>query len=267
MKKVVLALLLNLAPLCAHSVLGRIQTGEISDIYPYLESGAVVIFDVDTTLVDTVHELGSEPWAEAMVQRYQHEKRLGIVEARGEMTPLWNAILVRSKVRPIHPQVQAAVRRLQKNRVCVMGISDKDPDIAYTRLEHLRLCDAQMGFSAPHGGHVVVPAQYPAKMVHGLLLTGVYNNPGTILVKLFDQVHLKPSRVIVVSSRISLLGEIERAVVSQGIPFLGIRYTRFDERMVEYRPDIAALQLKLFNHVLSDEAAAALKPGWGFWPF
>jgi Protein of unknown function (DUF2608) len=249
------------------AALARFETADIEAIFPHIDRTTLVIFDIDSSLIQTTHMLGGEAWADMMVRRYTLEGMTPL-QARAELTPLWNAILVQSVVGPVDPSVQMALRSLQRQGIRVMGMTDKDPEMAYVRLDHLRVCDADLALTAPYRGILNVRAEAGTKMVHGVLFTGVYNNPGEVLVTLLNQIGYYPSKVIMVSNKAALLHEVERSLSHLGVPFVPCRLSLADAQLKAYRPEIADIQLNLFNRVMSDEAARALQPqGTGFWPF
>ena len=260
----VFALMMGTGVAVSAAALTRLETGDITAIEAHIDSATLVLFDIDTTLVKTDHMLGSEAWADMMTRRYILQG-MSPLQARAELTPLWNAVLIHSVVRPLDAEVQTTLRRLQRRGIRVMGISDKDPEMAYIRLEHLRLCDAHLSATAPHRGVLNIPANACAKMVHGVLFTGVYNNPGDVLASFLDELGYYPSNIVMISNKAHLLHEIETAVSHVGIPFVSVRHSGLDA--IDFRSDISEVQLNLFNRVMSDDAARALQPtGTSFWP-
>ncbi len=247
------------------AALTRIETGDIEAIEAHIDSATLVIFDIDTTLVKTDHMLGSEAWADMMTRRYVLQG-MSPPRARAELMPEWNKVLIQAAVRPLDPAVQTTLRRLQRSGIRVMGLSDKDPEMAYIRLMHLCLCDARLATTAPHRGMLNIQAEGCAKMVSGVLFTGVSNNPGTVLASLLNELGYHPSNIVMISNKAHLLYEIEVAVSHVGIPFVSVRHSGLDA--LDYRSDIAEVQLNLFNRIMSDDAARALQPsGTSFWPF
>ncbi len=233
-----------------------IETDDFSVIMDHISEETLVVVDIDNVLFATAHQLGSEAWGDYMMRQYAL-KGMSPVEAKLTLAPLWNAILLRSKMEPVDPLVQSLLRQLQRRGVVVMGLSDKEPDIAFARAEQLRICDVDMEISAPTQGVVPIALDAPARVVNGVLYTGACNNPGYALVRTLEQIGYFPKRVIAISQKGALLNEVEPALSGRA-ECVTIRFSKADEATLAFRPDIATLQLAHFQRILSDEAARLL---------
>lgn len=242
-----------------------VETCDLREVYSYLEPGTLVVIELENVLMESQTQLGSEQWADA-IQGYFTPPGGSARDARAALTPLWNRILRQAEMRPVDMSVQAFVRGLQRKGFTVMGISGKDPDMAYTMLDHLQSVDLDLSRTSPYPGHMnVVGATHPAKLVNGVLFTGVYNDMGLTVATLFQQLGF-PGKVVVISNKKDHLRENHEALAPLGIAVVGIRLTLADQRIARFRSDVAEVQLNFFGRPLSNEAAAVLIPktGW-FW--
>ena len=243
---------------------GILQTDDVSEIEALVDEGTLVVIEVEDALFEPVQALGSETWAEDLIRKRSVEGPTEW-EARVELTPLWNQILQKTEVRWVDPTLQGLVRSLQRGHVAVMGLTWKDPDLSLAIGEHLKRVDVRLERTAPFRGVLMVSPS--AKMVDGVLYVGVYNFPGATLIQAIDLIGAPPPRLVFVSHRQERIEEILSAAQQRGIPTFGVRFSAADGRAGDFKPEIAALQLRYFKKILPDEAAKALLPRSLFRPF
>ncbi len=272
-KSIFTALILGLSlttmrPLLAGSV-EHVETNDIREIWKYVSVNTVVIFELENVCMTCTHQLGREEWADAYAKgQIRPEQSFG--EARGQITPLWNHILCKATMQPIDHSVQKVIRDLQAKNIYTIGLSCKDPDIAYPMLGHLRSLDIDFLKHPPLNCHLAIRADHPAKFVDGVLFTGVYNHPGYVVANFLESVR-DCFRLVVVSNSLPRLQRIYQGVTCggerNGLSFVGIRLGLADQQIATLDPKICEVQLKYFNKIISNEAAEVLLPprsGW-FW--
>jgi hypothetical protein len=243
----------------------HIETLDLRDVRPYVDAATLVIIEIESTLMTSETMLGSEYWAD-LVQQYNVTPGGTLRQGRAAITPLWNKILREVPMRSLDMSMQAFVRGLQRTRIPVIGLSTKDPDMAYVMLNHLQSVDVDMTRSAPFAGHLnVAGAENPAKSINGVLFTGVLNDLGRTLAAFVSQLGM-PTRVVMISHKMDHLREAFEAFNPHGVAFVGVRLGLADREAARFRPDIAEVQLNCFDRALSNEAAAQLRPrsSW-FW--
>ncbi len=78
--------------------------------------------------------------------------------------------------------------------------------------------------------------------------------------KLLEILSLKPKHIVFINDKLTHVRDVEGSVELSGIEFTGLRYTFSDERVQNFRQDIAEIQWtqSSFNYILSDEEALAI---------
>lgn len=256
------------SPLFSASTVVMVETNRPEDILHYVEQpGGWVVFELYDTVMATSQQLGSEQWAEWQISDYVHQG-LSIQEARRGIVPLWNQILLQTKVEPVDPAMTSIYRTLQRQGVVTLGMTERDAEMSYTILKHLYAVDISLWRNNPSPAEGWVRGgDAPVKYLGGVLFTGVQNPLGASLLHFFDHIRRVPSYVVFVSSKAKSLNEMASYMQSRGVPFIGIRYSGADRRAAEFDIRVAKMQLRFFNRILHDDAAKAILPRKGLWDF
>jgi phosphoglycolate phosphatase-like HAD superfamily hydrolase len=90
----------------------------------------------------------------------------------------------------------------------------------------------------------------------GILFTNG-SSKGKALLIFLDKINYQPYSVLMVDDKASNLIDVENALSSRGIPFVGLRYSHNDGKKVQFNPEIAEVQWthSKLSQILSDEEA------------
>lgn len=95
---------------------------------------------------------------------------------------------------------------------------------------------------------------------HGVIFRkGILFTSGTHKGKAFGKflniLNITPKSVLFINDKASDLAQVEEYCLENNIPFIGLRYGYLDEKVKNFRADIADVQFTKFKHILSDHEA------------
>jgi hypothetical protein len=222
----------------------------------YLIPEALIILDIDNTLMEPQQELGSDQWFYHRIECYKLEglpKDAALDKALSE----WTAIQSITKVKAVEPYIPTFVSSLQEDTLTVMGLTTRGLGLATRTIEQLKTLDIQLAKTAPSKEETFFTTTQGILYREGVLFTAG-SNKGQALFKLLDQIEYHPEAIIFVNDKATHLRDVELACIDKGIPFLGLRYGFLDQKVKNFRQDLADKQLEHFGHILSNEEAEKL---------
>lgn len=212
----------------------------------FLDEESHVFFDIDNTLLTSVHDFGGERWEHFMIQHFIEE---GATEedASERASHIWKAVQIISDIQIVEPDAVEVIEHLHQKGHPVFAITARSPEFYKVTEEqlsrlNLKFCQTKMNDSFA-----------PAGYVSGVFYCGKVSK-GEVL-KAYAKLHQ--------CSRILLIDDLQRHLDSAAqhleIPFTGLRYAHLDDRKMRYIPDaITKMIIKVFNH---PEACSFLKKG------
>lgn len=243
-----------------------LELADLRGIYQAAEPGTIVVMEIDNVVIEPVQALGSTHWLEYET-RQKVSYGLSWGQAYRSMLPTWNRILQKTKVRTSTPLIPGIVRWLQRQGILALGISSREVDVIAPTLAQLssvavQFFPAQVELEGLEGYGVA-----PTKYCGGVLFCGYQNVHGQALLDLIARAHFRPTKVIYISDNWIKVQEVQRAMTGANIPFLGVRYSGADQRALWYDPELAEVQLRFFDRVLTNEAAEELLGRRRWWWF
>ncbi len=233
-----------------------VQIDQINDLYSYLKPSTLVIFDIDNTLMMTSQQLGSDQWFCKRSADYQ-AKGLSFQEATDKALSEWVAIQSITRVKPVETGGPEVVRRIQRQGYTVIGLTTRGLGLSTRTVEQLHSIGIDLSQTAPTQEETFFKATRGVLFRGGILFTAG-TDKGVSLFRFLDRLDFTPKSIVFINDKTTHLEEVEKAARARGIEFLGLRYSRTDEWVASFNPEITDIQLRSFGHILSDEEAEKL---------
>ncbi len=237
----------------AHLSADIIETAHMEEILPQVKSGMLVIFDVDNTLIEPVQELGSDQWFEHRIKEYisyGYAKDAALEKALRE----WTAIQSITNIKTVEGGTSEIIHKIQQQGVSVMGLTTRGLGLSTRTVEQLHTVGIDLGATAPIQEEIFFMNEKGVLFRGGTLFTAG-THKGNALRKFLKRINYTPDSILFVDDKISHLMAVESLCEDLGIPFIGYRYGRLDDKVHNLRKQIADVQFHFFGHILSDEAA------------
>ncbi len=229
------------------------QTNRIEDALTHLNKSSWLLLDIDDTLLEGENQLGRVEW-----HYHEIKKRIlhGISSERAQKCcyPQWILSQTICPIRTVEPNTASIIAKMQKIAHSVMGITKRHPSIAALSVEQLAKLHIDFSKTAP-----TLPSHFDWTQTvyrNGVWFISDFFSKGKAFAHLIAIAENKPSRVIFIDSAKLHLEEMEKALESFKIEFIGIHYTKAHER--PFDPAIADLQYSSLPEILSDAQAAAI---------
>jgi len=248
-----LSSLFLLSTLCQAEIRECSSTEEVLNL---ANGKALVIWDIDNTILCPSQSLGSDPWFRHYHQKLKDEG-VNDKDALETAVDMLHKIYHRTRVRLIEEKTPKVIDILQKRKLPVIAITTRSPEVAECTINHL----ASLGIDMKKGRPLHQDFEF-AECCNLLFKDGVLfttgSHKGTAFAAFLKRCDFSPSRVVFIDDKAAYLHEIEEVCAAKGIEFIGLRYSGADEIVKNFRPEVADLQQRYFQGIVSDEIALQL---------
>ncbi|MFT4552779.1 MAG: phosphoglycolate phosphatase-like HAD superfamily hydrolase [Chlamydiales bacterium] len=228
----------------------------MEDIMAVVDESTLVVFDLDNTIMQTKQALGSDQWFSAMLHRGMEEGK-DIDAAVHEILPSYTKVHLVTEVEPVEAGTPGLIRRLQEQNIPVMGLTARSGPVIDLTFREIHSIGVDMSKSTPIKETFELELRLPAFLREGILFVG-NNYKGDAMRSLITNLPQKPTKVVFVDDKLSHVESVERAVKEMGISCVGFRYGGADERVKSLDLQVADVQMRFLDGILSNEAARAI---------
>jgi len=234
-----------------------VETTQIKDVIPLIDEDTWFLVDLDNTLFEGKQALGHTEW---FYDKANVKIRNGMTleEATRECYPEWIEVQKVCAVKPVEEAFIPAIILLQHRGIVVMGLTHRQPSIADSTVRQVKSLGFTFAPSAPVKNVFPVPSDTPTLYSQGILFTGEYNKKGEIFVRFLSLINQKPKKVVFIDDKRKHVEEVERALVQQGIEYIGVHYTAIEHAEKVFFPELAEFQYQYLNTIMSNDAARLL---------
>lgn len=242
----------------AHLARARIQEiSSLAEIYAHIDraEGLLIAFDIDNTLAVTHKEqyIGNDEWFFHTITKKQlanqHDATYTITHAIDETLPLYYAIQHKVSLYPIEPTTSAVVNDLLKKHWVIALTSRGEKLIQRTRVQLQEIgIDFNPGVddALPHDLlDISTPGFPPSFYWRGMIFCNGHHKGKTLLAFL-SRINKQPTKVIFIDDKLKYLHDVEKALATCGIEFVGLRYNACDGRLDTFDHAQAEAQLAQF---------------------
>lgn len=222
-----------------------IESDTIAEVLNHIEDqDTLVVFDIDNTLAAPQQELGSDEWFNFMIQEKMAEG-FDFTQAANIILPTYFHIQFHISLLPIEEQSSEILYDLIQRGIPTMALTARSIYVA--NRTHEQLNQINIAFSMPHAQSQELALSMPKPCIykHGILFSD-QNDKGETLLCFLDNINYHPKKIIFVDDKFKNLRAVEDDLFRRQISFLGIRFTRCDEKIKNFDGAKAAQQLHQF---------------------
>lgn len=234
-----------------------VETITIADAIPYIDNDTWFLVDLDNTTFEGKQALGHTEWFYDKAYKLMAEG-MTLEDATRECYPEWIEVQKACAVKPVEAAFAPAIIGLQQKGIVVMGLTHRQPSIADSTDRQINSLGFNFVPTAPFSKTFSVPSPTPTLYENGVLYTGEYNKKGVIFIDFLSLLGKKPKKVVFIDDKRKHVEEVESALTSIGIEYIGIHYRAIENAERVYFPEIAEFQLKALKQIMSNEAASLL---------
>lgn len=256
-------LILILTALCSFNTFNYvtaqeiIESSTIADVLPLIDEDTWVLVDLDNTVFQAKQALGHVNWLQHEVQK-QIDAGKSREEAFHSLYPLWKKTQIMTEVTPVESDFIEAIKHLQNRNIIVMGLTHRQLFIVPETLRQLASIEVSFQQTAPSQNTFSVPANYPTLYTQGILFVDDFNSKGDVFRALLQYLEQKPKRVVFIDDKKKNVEDFAKAARIEEIDYIGVHYTAVEQGPQIYSPELAEIQLRFFNTIMSNELALQL---------
>lgn len=234
--------ILGVFPLFAQIV----EIKSFKEIECYTRPDTLLILDLDNTIYEPVQEYGNDQWFR------RRTSEIGLEPTLLE----WMAVQNITNVRTVEEKTSEYIDELQA-KYQTMGLTTRGLGLCVTTLDQLRRLSIDLSKTAPTKEEVYVYNHRGVLFRGGVLFTAG-SHKGKAFQKFMEAVQFRPKHVVFVNDKQDHLEQLLETLDEEQIPNIGLRYGGLDERVLNYDHEVATLQKKRFQGLISDQEAKEL---------
>jgi hypothetical protein len=215
-----------------------IESNSIASVFDHIDHHeTLVIFDIDNTILESVNQQGSPQWVTALIK---HAQDLGMnpEQAYTLIEPILHDVFMATEVKPVEPEIVSLIAQLQQQNIPVIGLTARSTRMVTATIKHLSsiaLSLNQTSLSLKNNLEIAhLPVPHEAHYHEGVLYCGGVNPKGRTLETLLKSTSYMPEKIIFVDDQLRYLTSVETVAAELKIPFIGIHYTRLDEKVKNF---------------------------------
>jgi len=234
-----------------------IESNNLEDVFQYIEEGAVVIFDLDGTVMEPLQMLGSDPWAyyygDKLIALHRNKKK-----GLDAFVPVWQWVQKNIEMKLVDERLISVLERIKCRGACVMGFTARGIALAERTSEQLNAIEVDLTRNCYYRQAV---AGDGFLFTNGVLFVDVGVDKGIMFKRFCDKIGNLPSKIIFLDDQAKNITYVKNMCIKHGIPFVGMRYGRADATKENFDPAISDIQLSHLQKtgkILSDKEASEL---------
>lgn len=232
-----------------------IETDSMMSILDYVQDNTLVIADLDNTLIESKNQLGSSQWGDYLGTLFTEPSK-SFEEIDFLVAETWCKVQPLIKIRCVDPLTPQIINQVCEHGIIFMGLTARRPsEIHYT---HKQLASVRITLSNIIEEGFLEGTLDPRKGIiyHQGVVYCTPINKKSYGIKLFlEKSKLCPKRIIFIDDKLTHVKDVGLLVEDLGIDYLGIRFSRADERVISFCPKIAKIQLDHLPQIISDDEA------------
>ncbi len=232
------------------------ESDKMEDALPHVQEETWVLIDADNTLIESEMHMGSPQWMKYMRMKI---RSIGFDKETGEeaLYKFWRFVQHFVPVRLVDPHAVEVIEQLASSNVVTVILTARDP----VEMPHTERQMASVGISIPT---ILLPenTSMPFEGEVSLFENGVIycgeHTKSQALRAFMQKMGKTPKKVILIDDKREQVHGLAKTMEEMGIEFVGIRFSRADERVRSFNPTIAEVQYCLLPRIVSDEEAEEL---------
>lgn len=233
-----------------------IETKHIKDVLPFIDENTWLLVDLDNCMFEAAQALGHANW---FYDELQQRMKNGMTreEAIRDAYPHWIKTQRVCKVKVLEEDFVPTLSMLQNRAITMMGLTHRQPSVADSTARQVNSLDFDFLITAPSKDSFSIPAKTHTLYYQGILFVGDYNKKIDVFESFLAILKEKPQKVVFIDDKRKNVEELE-ALAKYGIEYIGVHYTAIEDAKPVYVREIAEIQHKFLDQILSNEAALIL---------
>jgi len=197
----------------------------IQDVFKHCENEgkkALVLFDLDNTLIEPTEEIGSDQWFSGAVTYAKNKKKIQALDAVRKVLPLYYKLQDNVVLKPVEKITLNVIKSLKEKHI-VMGLTARSVPLVGQTTERL----SKLGFSFSYDTCFFQKklSVDPACLKNGILFCG-NNDKGEALFELLNFLNIYPELVIFIDDKYANVEKLNNQFQDKkAVNFIGIHYT------------------------------------------
>lgn len=230
-----------------------LELDSFEDILKHVSHNTLVLCDIDNTLIEAQQHLGSVQWGDRYAETLI-ASGTSLAEAELIINDLWFDMLPTIPMRLVDPQGPQVLTQMKAFGAVVIGLTARRPKEA--ALTHPQLERFGIQFSQPLPAHIPLHPQLHYE--NGIIFSGEFDKKSEALLKILHHFERPPQRILFIDDKLDNVIDLETAVTNLKIEYIGIRFSKADQRVREYNQDVVDIQWKCLPQFISDEHAHSI---------
>lgn len=229
---------------------------KIEEALPFIDSKTLVVLDIDDTLVVPAQMLGGDCWFRHEMKQLQANGE-SFEKALAKVLPRYLKLQHYISVVPVEKKTATMVHAFQKKADKVIGLTTRNPTLAYRTIEQLKGLGIDLSKTALIDKEAKNANFLDHDYIEGILFTQV-KHKGDYLLALLDKMQYYPKRILFINDKEKYVAQLEETFGDSPVEYVGLRYAACDEDYSRYQAQVAKVQEKYFDTLLSNEDAKTL---------
>ncbi|MCK4651213.1 DUF2608 domain-containing protein [Candidatus Babeliales bacterium] len=225
MKKIIRNILLSLLFVNLHVCAVTLESESLKDIYKYVDSDSVVVFDIDHTVIENTIDF--DTWLPQKIKELQQQ---GLNEKDAVLYSLSMYYTFQPFINfyPIGGSKEV-IADLQSKKIPVIALTNRSIPASQVTLEQMKKIDIDFSTTSLFDKDLNLAITHSGKFSEGIIFSGA-NDKGRMLVAFFDAIKYVPKKVIFIDDKLKYVKAVEREIEKRGIEYVGIRFSLQDKK-------------------------------------
>jgi hypothetical protein len=207
-----------------------IETNSINDVAKFLSKGSWLVVDLDNTIQQASHELGSDQWFRELCV-FAGTLKLDDMNAISMVIAIYHAVQMHVNTIPVEDEAVELINSLQQQDIRVMGLTSRDTVLEETTYRQLNAIGVNL---------------------RGNIIFCCGEDKGKCLAKYMNDRKHYPKHVVMAEDLVKHLHSVQAALIPLGINFTGMRYGYLDDKVKQLNMNKAHAQLLQLKPYLQD---------------
>jgi phosphoserine phosphatase len=248
---------LLLSVVCYQTPLNAViyETTNVNDMIQHSDERTLVICDLDNTLIEPRQLIGSDQWFCYEIQRRVNAGESS-KQACANTIPIYNTIQKITQVNLIDNQAPEVIKELKKYSARVISLTARNYELIAATQRQLK--SVGIDFNSQEAPQMQLLENDGSIINHNNISYLNGQNKGVYLTKYLELNSLDFDKVVFIDDKRKNLEAVESVVENLGKTFIGLRYAALDEKVKSLDPNIASIQIEIFNSLFNNELTAVL---------
>ncbi len=243
--------------LCATLQALTFESSHIKDALPYVETGSLVVVDLDNTMITPPQMLGTSEWAYHL-RHHLIDEGMEPAKAEEEVFQRWCFVQKITRIVTMEGKdTLEFVRSLQKKGICLMAQTKRLSCTAKVTQRQLKMVGLDFCPTAPCRASKRIPMRCgpPPLYARGVLYDCNEDQKGPVLESYLRHIGYRPRRIVFIDDRLKNIESVAEACKRMDIDYVGLHYLGSKKKEEAFDFEVAEVQWKTLGKILTNDQA------------